>query len=188
MRPVPPKAKTVPPGLEAEAAVLTGALIGYARVSTRDQNLDRQIDALTAAGCLRVFADKKSGKTSARPELEKALDFMWPGDTLVVASLDRLSRSLQDLVVVLVWCWNDETVTASQQSGGKDRPWGLRLSGAPASWISEVALPASALPFDTCPRCAGQLLPRYISGRVGRLRWLPRPAGWRRFAGGDQLV
>jgi len=54
------------------------------RVSTRDQNLDRQIDALTTAGCLRVFADKKS-KTSARPELDKALDFMRPGDTLVVA-------------------------------------------------------------------------------------------------------
>ena len=84
--------------LEAEPAVLTGALIGYARVSTRDQNLDRQIDALAEAGCLRVFADKKSGKTAARPELEKALDFMRPGDTLVVASLDRLSRSLQDLI------------------------------------------------------------------------------------------
>jgi DNA invertase Pin-like site-specific DNA recombinase len=99
--PVPPKGKTTPPGLEAEPAVLTGALIGYARVSTRDQNLDRQIDALTAAGCLRVFADKKSGKTSARPELEKALDFMRPGDTLVVASFDRLSRSLQDLIAMV---------------------------------------------------------------------------------------
>jgi len=77
------------------------AFIGYARVSARDQNLDRQIDALTAAGCLRVFADQKSGKTSARPELDKALDFMRPGDTLVVASLDRLSRSLQDLIAMV---------------------------------------------------------------------------------------
>ena len=88
-------------GLEAEPAVLTGALVGYARVSTRDQNLDRQTDALTEAGCLRIFADRKSGKSSARPELGKALDFMRPGDTLVVASLDRLSRSLQDLITIV---------------------------------------------------------------------------------------
>ncbi|MCA1672014.1 MAG: recombinase family protein, partial [Actinobacteria bacterium] len=96
-----PRKKSVPSILEAEPAVLTGALVGYSRVSTRDQNLDRQTDALTAAGCLRIFADKRSGKTSARPELAKALDFMRPGDTLVVASLDRLSRSLQDLIAMV---------------------------------------------------------------------------------------
>lgn len=84
--------------LQAEPAVFTGALVGYARVSTRDQNLDRQVDGLEAEGCVRIFADKKSGKTGARPELDRALDFMRPGDTLVVASLDRLSRSLQDLI------------------------------------------------------------------------------------------
>jgi hypothetical protein len=50
MRPVPPKAKTVPPGVEPEPAVITGGLIGYARVSTRDQNLDRQTDAHTTTG------------------------------------------------------------------------------------------------------------------------------------------
>jgi DNA invertase Pin-like site-specific DNA recombinase len=87
--------------LEPEPTVLTGALIGYARVSNRDQNLDRQLDALGRAGCLRVFADRKSGKDTARPELSKALDFMRPGDTLVVASLDRLSRSLQDLIAMV---------------------------------------------------------------------------------------
>jgi len=81
--------------------VPSGALIGYARVSTGDQNLDRQTDALTEAGCLRIVADKKSGKSSARPELDKALDFMRPGDTLVVTRLDRLSRSLQDLITLV---------------------------------------------------------------------------------------
>ena len=96
-----PRKKPAPSVLDAEPAVLTGALIGYSRVSTRDQNLDRQTDALTAAGCLRIFADKRSGKTSARPELAKALDFMRPGDTLVVASLDRLSRSLADLIAMV---------------------------------------------------------------------------------------
>jgi DNA invertase Pin-like site-specific DNA recombinase len=78
--------------LAAEPAALTGHKIGYARVSTDSQRLDRQMDALTAAGCRRVFADKKSGKDADRPELAAALDFMQPGDTLVVPSLDRLSR------------------------------------------------------------------------------------------------
>jgi DNA invertase Pin-like site-specific DNA recombinase len=98
---VPPRSKTVPVELHVEPTGLTGALIGYARVSTRDQNLHRQTDALTEAGCLRVFADKKSGKDTARPELVAALDFMRPGDTLVVTSLDRLSRSLSDLIAMV---------------------------------------------------------------------------------------
>ncbi len=87
--------------LAVEPAVLTGHKIGYARVSTGSQRLDRQMDALTAAGCRRVFADKKSGKDADRPELAAALDFMQPGDTLVVPSLDRLSRSLQDLITMV---------------------------------------------------------------------------------------
>lgn len=78
-----------------------GALIGYARVSTKGQNLDAQIRALTAAGCLRVFTDKLSGKDATRPELMACLDYLRPGDTLVVARLDRLSRSLQDLIATV---------------------------------------------------------------------------------------
>jgi DNA invertase Pin-like site-specific DNA recombinase len=72
--------------------------IGYARVSTGGQKLDRQMDALTLAQCRRIFADKKSGKTDARPELKACHAFLQPGDTLVVPSLDRYGRSLQDLV------------------------------------------------------------------------------------------
>ncbi|WP_455566393.1 recombinase family protein [Nocardia fusca] len=78
-----------------------GALIGYARVSTRDQNLDRQTRALKASGCKKVFADKKSGKDVEREQLAKCLDYMRAGDTLVVASLDRLGRSLQDLISIV---------------------------------------------------------------------------------------
>ncbi|MGW1739378.1 recombinase family protein [Nocardia sp. NPDC001965] len=78
-----------------------GALIGYAGVSTRDQNLDRQTRALKAAGCKKVFSDRKSGKDVEREQLAKCLDYMRAGDTLVVASLDRLGRSLQDLISIV---------------------------------------------------------------------------------------
>lgn len=78
-----------------------GVKVGYARVSTVGQLLDRQIAALTAAGCIRVFADKKSGKNAEREELWKTLDYLRPGDTLVVASLDRLGRSLSDLISIV---------------------------------------------------------------------------------------
>jgi DNA invertase Pin-like site-specific DNA recombinase len=87
--------------LAAEPVVLTGALIGYARVSTKDQLLDRQVTALEEAGCIRVFADKQSGRNVDREELRKALDYLRPGDTLVVPSLDRLGRSLQDLITIV---------------------------------------------------------------------------------------
>ncbi|MFJ4741104.1 recombinase family protein [Streptomyces sp. NPDC088775] len=72
--------------------------IGYARVSTGGQNLDRQVDALTLARCRRIFKEKKSGKNDARPELKACHAFLEAGDTLVVPSLDRYGRSLQDLV------------------------------------------------------------------------------------------
>ena len=97
---VPPADTPEAPGnlLAPEPAVRTGALIGYARVSTSGQLLDRQQHALAEAGCLRVFADKLSGKNADRPELAACLDYLRPGDTLVVPSLDRLSRSLADLI------------------------------------------------------------------------------------------
>ena len=73
-------------------------LIGYARVSTGDQSLTLQIDALEEAGCERVFQDQVSGIVNTRPNLNQALNFARPGDTLVVWRLDRLSRSLRDLI------------------------------------------------------------------------------------------
>ena len=72
--------------------------IGYARVSTQDQNPDLQLDALSAAGCDRVFTEKASGAQRDRPELQAALDYMREGDTLVVWRLDRLARSLKQLI------------------------------------------------------------------------------------------
>ena len=83
-------------------------LIGYARVSTHDQNLDLQRDALKAAGCEKVHEDRASGAKTERPGLERALDELRPGDTLVVWRLDRLGRTLRHLV---------ETVTDLEERG-----------------------------------------------------------------------
>lgn len=73
-------------------------LIGYARVSTDDQSLDLQNDALTAAGCARIHRDKISGAKADRPGLDRAFEDLREGDTLVVWRLDRLGRSLKDLI------------------------------------------------------------------------------------------
>lgn len=73
-------------------------LIGYARVSTQDQNLDLQLDALDKAGCEKVFTDKVTGANAARPGLDEALSHLRSGDTLVVYKLDRLGRSIRHLI------------------------------------------------------------------------------------------
>ena len=76
-------------------------LIGYARVSTADQNLDLQIDALDEIECEQIFQDQISGTKVERPGLKQALEYARAGDTLVVWRLDRLSRSLRDLITVV---------------------------------------------------------------------------------------
>ena len=73
-------------------------LVGYARVSTQDQDLSLQLDALHAAGCAKVFTEKASGAQRDRPQLQAALDYMRSKDTLVVWKLDRLARSLKQLL------------------------------------------------------------------------------------------
>lgn len=84
------------------------ALLGYARVSTGEQELALQHDALTAAGCVRIFSDTASGALEERVELARALDHLREGDTLVVWRLDRLGRSLRHLI---------DTVTALADRG-----------------------------------------------------------------------
>ncbi len=73
-------------------------LVGYARVSTRDQTPALQLDALRATGCQRVFEETASGAQRDRPQLRAALDYLRGGDTLVVWKLDRLARSTQQLI------------------------------------------------------------------------------------------
>ena len=85
-----------------------GHLLGYVRVSTVDQDPALQLDALLKAGCARTFTDQASGAVTMRPELNRLLEVLLPGDTLVVWKLDRLGRSLTHLLA---------TVTALAERG-----------------------------------------------------------------------
>ncbi len=76
-------------------------IIGYARVSTDDQNLDAQTDALQAAGVERIFSEKITGSARNRPELAKLLDHLRSGDVIIVTKYDRLARSLRDLLDIV---------------------------------------------------------------------------------------
>jgi DNA invertase Pin-like site-specific DNA recombinase len=76
-------------------------IIGYARVSTEDQHLEAQIEALEAVGAERIWSEKISGSKTNRPELQTLLDHLRPGDVVTVTKYDRLSRSLQDLLTIV---------------------------------------------------------------------------------------
>lgn len=91
-------APILPEPVEFRYGRRVGHLLGYARVSTVDQDATLQIDALNRAGCYRVFVDTSSGSLQHRPELDKLLDQIRPGDTLVVWRLDRLGRSIRHLI------------------------------------------------------------------------------------------
>ena len=92
-------------------------LVGYARVSTLEQNLELQEDALTKAGCERMYTDRISGAKSERPGLKQALEVVRGGDVLVVWKLDRLGRSLPTLIETGLFRISRETETGSSASG-----------------------------------------------------------------------
>jgi DNA invertase Pin-like site-specific DNA recombinase len=106
-----------------------GHLLGYARVSTTEQNPALQHDALHAAGCYRIFTDRITGALDARPELDRALDQLRPGDTPVVWKLDRLGRSLRHLI---------DLVASSSSAGSGSAPSASTSTPPPlaASWCS----------------------------------------------------
>ena len=87
-----PKKTVQPQGLDP-----AGQVVGYARVSSPDQNLDRQTTRLTEAGAQKMFTDTLSGSTRDRPGLDAAINYLRAGDTLLIVSMDRLARSLVDL-------------------------------------------------------------------------------------------
>jgi DNA invertase Pin-like site-specific DNA recombinase len=108
-----------------------GDLIGYARVSTDDQNLQPQLDALQAAGCRRVFEDVGSGSLKHRPQLDACLDFLTSGHTLVVWRLDRLGRGLRHLIELV------------ERLDGE----GVACGRSPSSWAPAAPAAASS---STC--------------------------------------
>ena len=87
----------LPLDIPEHSEVISGQKVGYARVSSKDQNLERQTAALKKEKCFRIFEDTVSGSSTNRPGLDGALNYVRPGDQLVVMSMDRLARSLIDL-------------------------------------------------------------------------------------------
>ena len=75
-------------------------IVGYARVSTREQNLDAQLDQLRAAGATKIFEEKGSGVDKQRPELKNLLNYVREGDTVVVTKIDRIARSVKHLLEI----------------------------------------------------------------------------------------
>jgi DNA invertase Pin-like site-specific DNA recombinase len=136
-----------------------GHLLGYARVSTTDQQSQLQADALMAAGCYRVFTETASGARTDRPVLGQLLDQLRPGDTLVVWKLDRLGRSLRhlvDTVTGLAECGIgfrslqeaiDTTTPAASSSSTCSPPWPSSnatssANAPPLGWLPPGPAPA----------------------------------------------
>jgi len=130
-----------------------GHLLGYARVSTTDQQPQLQVDALECAGCYRLFTETASGARTDRPILEQVLDQLRPGDTLVVRKLDRLGRSLGHLV---------DTITELA-----DRDVGFR-SLQERSTPPPLAASSSSMSSRLWPSSNGT-----SSANARRLDWLP---------------
>lgn len=138
--------------------------IGYARVSTSDQNLHAQLDALRAAGCADVREEHASGGRWDRPELQRLLAELGPGDTLVVMKLDRLSRSLGDLLRIL------ETVEAA---GAKFRSLGESIDTGSAAGRMMMQMVGAFAEFERAmlrERTHAGLKAARARGRVGGRR------------------
>jgi DNA invertase Pin-like site-specific DNA recombinase len=118
-------------------------LIGYARVSTQDQNLDLQRDALNRAGCEKIFEEKKSGKAGTkRPALESALAYLRPEDVLVVWKLDRLGRSLVEMMRTIDTLRVDgvkfQSLTEHLDSESANGRFALQIHGAMAEYFLDL--------------------------------------------------
>ncbi|QBM75880.1 recombinase family protein [Sphingomonas sp. AAP5] len=119
-------------------------LVGYARVSSAGQSLDVQIEALTAAGCEKIYSEKRSGRTAVdRVELARTLDQLRSGDQLVVTRLDRLARSVGDLHRILEQVASSSAAFQCLQQGGVDTATStgklmLAILGAVAEFENDI--------------------------------------------------
>jgi DNA invertase Pin-like site-specific DNA recombinase len=164
-------------------------LIGYARVSTLDQNLDLQRDALRLAGCEKIFEEKKSGKAgSKRPELEQALAYLRPEDVLIVWKLDRLGRSLVEMMRTIDKLRGDgikfRSLTEDLDSETAQGRFFLQIHGAMAEYFLDLNRERTmeglkAALARVAKVGAGPNLPRTIRKPHGPC-WRPVIFPWRR--------
>lgn len=105
---------------EAPTPALAGHVVGYARVSTKRQNLDRQLDAVAAMGAEKVFTDKITGRTMGRPQWEACREYLRPGDTLAVDALDRLGRTTLEVIATINEVTKYGVVIESKKEGRLD--------------------------------------------------------------------
>lgn len=147
-------------GLLHTAMPSTPVKIGYARVSTQDQNLDLQLRALKKAGCGKVFHEKVSGSAGVRPQFQRMLDQLREGDILVVWKLDRLARSTRDLL---------ETMETIRDAGARfqslSEPWADTTTHA-GKMIMTVFAGIAEFERDL-------IRERTSAGRNAAMRWRP---------------
>src|SRR5438046_6299352 len=122
-------------------------LVGYARISTTEQNLDLQKDALQSAGCSKLFTETASGAKLERPALRQAFEYVRAGDVLVVWKLDRLGRSLKQLI---------ETVTELQERGIEFKSLTENIDTTTSAGNLIFHLFGSQLPHQSLTRWAAQ--------------------------------
>ena len=128
-------------------------LVGYARVSTQEQDLALQLDALKTAGCSRVFEEKASGAQRERPALKAALEYMREGDTLVVWRLDRLARSLKQLIeTVESFGTCDVGLRSLTEAIDPPQPAASWSSTSSRPWPSSSAASSVSAPWPACRR------------------------------------
>ena len=156
-----------------------GCLIGYARVSTSDQDIRLQLDALRDAGCLdeQVFLDTASGARTVRPGLDACLQALGPGDTLVIWRLDRLGRSMAHLVTLIEDLRQRQVGFRSLGDGAIDT---TTASGELVFNIFSAWLSSSDGSFRRGPRRDWLLLARAVEkGDAGLCAPIIRGCGWR---------
>ena len=133
------------------------AVIGYARVSTDHQCLEAQHDALTTAGCERIFTDKLSGAREDRPGLAALLDYVRAGDTVTVVALDRLGRALSAVIRTIERLTDDQVLLRSLREGiDYSTPGGCSPASSPPSPSTNANSSTNAPPPpEQPPGCAG---------------------------------
>jgi DNA invertase Pin-like site-specific DNA recombinase len=153
------------------------SLIGYARVSTVDQNLDLQVDALKAAGCEKIFVEKGSGANRDRPELKKALDFVRDGDVFVAWKLDRVARSVSHLIAIMDWL-------KERKVGFKSLQDSIDTTTATGNLMFQIIAAFAEFERNVIrERTMAGLAAARARGRIGG-----RPVGWRKKKPDAQVV